>query len=519
MGINFVDCSSMATPFDSENVEIREGFLCPICTQDLHTVDQLQFHFENSHSSEDRAVFHSIKDLFGKAKKRILKLDTSPEYNDSSLSSSTKTNYTSSILFQEEQEIGATSSHTDYFKSIRSSRIDRFVVETNKLLIRLDKLLTDSPSDPAGRKAYEKSVVYWVEDDDVPRCPNCGRSFTLARRKHHCRLCGGIMCANCSDFILFSYARKLTNPVFAHQSLSQPCSPMHRSGSSSSLNSLLSAAGEPHIRSCRQCKQLLDRRDQQLEERIRQPVIVHLYERLKNCMDEAERLSPLYVKMANSLNAGEANFHLDDAQSVRVKLLKLSESVDLLSKRIVALSHDGMSTCKRDLLLQKGIRNRASSFLQQHIVGLPPLPTEEALHRLQLKRQKEVQGRIAIEKQRALEAHQQYLRSAQGKKEVSPKRESSSSSSQTKNSFHKRNLSDAVVTSATGWGPESSASCGNSAENDTDPMIQQMQIIRNYIRQAREAQLYDEVQILETNLKELQEEFWAQKRRASSQCS
>lgn len=515
----------MATPFACDNVEIREGFLCPICTQDLGTVDQLQFHFENSHSSEDRAVFHSIKDLFGKAKKKILKLDSSPDegvdHSSASNEVAAKPRYSSSPLFYEDQEIGATSSHTDYFKSVRSSRIDRFVVETNKLLIRLDKLLTDSPSDPAGRKAYEKSVVYWVEDDDVPRCPNCGRSFTLARRKHHCRLCGGIMCAKCSDFILFSYARKLTNPVFAHQSLSQPCSPMHRSGSSSSLNSLLSAAGEPHIRSCLQCKQLLDRRDQQLEDRIRQPVIVHLYERLKNCMDEAERLSPLYVKMAISLNAGETNYHLDDAQSVRVKLLKLSESVDLLSKRIMALNQDGMSTCKRDLLLQRGIRNRASSFLQQHIVGLPPLPTEEELHRLQLKRQKQVQERITIEKQRALEAHQQYLKSSYAKKEVSPKRESSQ---QPKNS-HRRYHSDGVVSSTAGWGPESRTlphpRNSAAAEDDTDPMVQQMQIIRNYIRQARDAHLYDEVHILETNLKELQEEFRAQKsqKASSSQCT
>ena len=48
---------------------------------------------------------------------------------------------------------GAIRSHTDYFKQIRDLRIDRFVVETNKLLIRLDKLVgPDVPTDPGKRR-------------------------------------------------------------------------------------------------------------------------------------------------------------------------------------------------------------------------------------------------------------------------------------------------------------------------------------------------------------------------------
>ena len=32
-----------------------------------------------------------------------------------------------------------------------------------------------------------------------------------SRRKHHCRLCGSIMCNDCSDFVDFGLARKLVN--------------------------------------------------------------------------------------------------------------------------------------------------------------------------------------------------------------------------------------------------------------------------------------------------------------------
>ena len=45
---------------NSDN-EVLEGFLCPVCLQDLTSVAQLQVHFEEKHSSEDSAVFNSIK--------------------------------------------------------------------------------------------------------------------------------------------------------------------------------------------------------------------------------------------------------------------------------------------------------------------------------------------------------------------------------------------------------------------------------------------------------------------------
>lgn len=49
--------------------------------------------------------------------------------------------------------IGAIRQHSDYFKRIRETRIDRCVIETNKLLIRLDKLIgPDLPTDAGKRK-------------------------------------------------------------------------------------------------------------------------------------------------------------------------------------------------------------------------------------------------------------------------------------------------------------------------------------------------------------------------------
>ena len=41
--------------------EMREGFLCPLCLKDLQSFYQLQSHYEEEHSSEDRDVKGQLK--------------------------------------------------------------------------------------------------------------------------------------------------------------------------------------------------------------------------------------------------------------------------------------------------------------------------------------------------------------------------------------------------------------------------------------------------------------------------
>ena len=37
----------------------------------------------------------------------------------------------------------------------------------------------------------------WTPDDDKKACEQCGRKFSARRRRHHCRLCGGLFCSAC----------------------------------------------------------------------------------------------------------------------------------------------------------------------------------------------------------------------------------------------------------------------------------------------------------------------------------
>ena len=52
-----------------------------------------------------------------------------------------------------------------------------------------------------------------------------------------------------------------------------------------------------------------------------------------------------------------------------------------------------------------------------------------------------------------------------------------------------------------------------------DPMLQQINIIRGYVKQAKQAQKYDEVRMLEENLKDLQQEWWRQQNAAKKYSS
>ena len=47
--------------------------------------------------------------------------------------------------------------------------------------------------------ASAKAKATWQPDSEAASCTKCGAKFTVVRRRHHCRLCGGIFCASCSE--------------------------------------------------------------------------------------------------------------------------------------------------------------------------------------------------------------------------------------------------------------------------------------------------------------------------------
>ncbi|KAF2274389.1 FYVE-domain-containing protein [Westerdykella ornata] len=52
----------------------------------------------------------------------------------------------------------------------------------------------------------------WQPDSEVDSCFVCGRYFTFLNRRHHCRKCGRVVCANCSPHRIYIPRQYVVNP-------------------------------------------------------------------------------------------------------------------------------------------------------------------------------------------------------------------------------------------------------------------------------------------------------------------
>lgn len=141
--------------------EIMEGFICPFCMTDQKKYEKLLEHFDEQHS-DDKDLISQFRDVFKSAKKKILNETELTKSFESTLKTSksllSNTLPENDFYMPEYQEIGETRNHVEFFKAIRNPRLERFATETNKLIIRLNKLVTDRPKDPQQIKLHEQSV-------------------------------------------------------------------------------------------------------------------------------------------------------------------------------------------------------------------------------------------------------------------------------------------------------------------------------------------------------------------------
>ncbi|XP_067400447.1 rabenosyn-5 [Emydura macquarii macquarii] len=501
--------SSYPPPFD-DPVEVREGFLCPLCLKDLQSFYQLQSHYEEEHSSDDRDVKGQLRNLVQKAKKakeKLLKRD-----GDDRTDAGAQERYESfsyggvDPYMWEPQELGAMRSHLSDFKKHRAARIDHYVVEVNKLIIRLEKLTSfdRTNTESAKIRAIEKSVVPWVNDQDVPFCPDCGNKFSIRNRRHHCRLCGSIMCKKCMELVSLPLASKLTSAskeaLASHTSPNSSPNSIHGSrrgsiSSVSSVSSVLDEKDDDRIRCCRHCKDTVLKREQQIDEREFTPDIVKFYEKLRLCMEKVDQKAPEYIKMAESLNAGETTYNLEHANDLRVEVQKVYELIDALSKKILTLGlNEEPQPHPKTLQLQRMIRYSATLFVQEKLLGLMSLPTKDQYEQLKEKRKQENDRKLHMERQATLETQR---RLEEKQKDLSSR---STAAPNGEVPYPKRG----TVKKSEGWLPTSSISRHREI---ADPLLQQIDNITSFIKQAKAANRLDEVRMLQENLRQLQDEY------------
>ncbi|KAM7346866.1 rabenosyn-5 [Cochliomyia hominivorax] len=493
----------MSNPFgepDESDVdgEILEGFICPICREDLKSLEFLTDHFDKSHAEDDdlKTLF---KEIFSKAKKKInFDLSRSLEKNVTISSSSRggseptvrETSNARSRMnvfnFMDHQEVGVERSQIEYFQSVRNPRLERYASETNKLIIRLHKLLKDMPTDAVLRKQHEQKIVPWLDGSSVKLCPNCAKSFHIARRQHHCRLCGSIMCHDCSKFLPLETALELASLTMQHSE------PLKQNTDTNSSNSQQSG-----LRSCDHCLWLLETRQEMHESRTCRPPITHIYGDIqklrKNVMPDIE----MYLKIIGSLYEGESIFTLSDASALRGKIGQVAEAIDVLSKRILAIACEAGT---REESLKKAIRLSCIQLIKEKMLSLPPLPKEEEIRKIQERKRMETELRIATERRQAMEAYERY-----GLASASNSEQSSLRSGDYAQGSDLRSLDN--------WTAHQ-ISTASLVQSD-DPLVEQINIIKGYIKQARQDMNFEVVETLEINLRELQKEFYQRQRTLS----
>ena len=203
--------------------EVREGFLCPMCLKDLGDISQLQVHVADAHRSpEERDVVFQIKGsaiflfacLFFQFRLCNVasiheRLHGTPlrdvgqgQAEDSKLQPGRSLGggggrngggggfHSPRPPLPRASGMGLMVSHTEYFRKIRDARIDQVAVETNMLIIRLDKLINHSPNDPSKRKG-----------DFMPSLPTF---FTMR----------GLPLANCSEPVSKNVGRQSGLPNY-----------------------------------------------------------------------------------------------------------------------------------------------------------------------------------------------------------------------------------------------------------------------------------------------------------------
>lgn len=222
-------------------------------------------------------------------------------------------------------------------------------------------------------------------------------------------------------------------------------------------------------------------------------------------MAEAESLQPVYTKMADSINLGDIQYELEEAANVRAKLVKMYESVDIISKKIAALGTQAeKQPSPQTLKLQKGIRAYATGYLQENMFTLPNLPPVDKINKLQEERAKSLAKKAAEEKAHRERAMQDRLQAAklqqQQQRRGSGDLNRNQPSGKVKTS---QQMPESVV--GNGWGP-----VPITQGSSPDPMLQQIDIIKGYITQAKQQRKFDEVEMLERNLMELEEEYMRQ---------
>ncbi|CAE6426725.1 unnamed protein product [Rhizoctonia solani] len=304
---------------------------------------------------------------------------------------------------------------TEEFEAIRAKKIDGKRTEEKRLTRRLEKLIDlhfspkekGAPPPPPNRRASsffdldltdlksksanelwrgvveskaaqqerairtaEQSITKWEEDKDATACPICTTSFhPLTNRKHHCRLCGRIVCSlppkppsrpvSCSLLIVADpRTRKIDEvpDVIAY---------------GVTLDGEKDSKYVKGVRICRTCRGVVAKQQYNIETAT-VPAFSRIYQAMLRLEGQIEDDLPQFQELVLNLKNGtHASANASTTAAARKSLLDRFHEYDRLAKRLRALPCQPASSQER---VQIAVATRASVFLQKHMFPLQTLP-------------------------------------------------------------------------------------------------------------------------------------------------
>lgn len=235
-------------------------------------------------------------------------------------------------------------------------------------------------------RAAEQRITPWQDDTDVAKCPLCLTSFhPLTNRKHHCRLCGQIICSlpvkrphrsvPCSLlFVVDPNTRKIeeVGEGVDYGVRRRKVNGVRNAGTGTNVEEDKFLKG---IRICRTCRPIL-LRQQYKQEMTHIPIFAKLYEAFVSLEQEIEDSLPHFQELVLSLSHNDQP--TKEASATRKRLLEAFAQYDGLAKRIRKLPCLNGTGSSQDRV-QVAIMTRASIFLQKNMFPLQSLPTPQNL--------------------------------------------------------------------------------------------------------------------------------------------
>lgn len=206
--------------------------------------------------------------------------------------------------------------------------------------------LTQKASLALGLSPTIEPIVTWIPDKLSNTCFRCEKQFTLLLRKHHCRLCGCLLCSDCSLFIGIP------------------------------LTTLITPTNET-IRACKRCEYLLSLcKDTWRVSESKQHPVIDLYDSFKRYKESINsNLVQFNALLFDLQSRPEIHSQDQDFQAslkLRKTLLDSFSAVDTIAKTIKNLE------CRPHSMIQRfhqGVYLALLQYLQSHMFTLQLLPT------------------------------------------------------------------------------------------------------------------------------------------------